>query len=98
MSDEVLTLRETTSSTFSDRQVGIGNIYERELPDKHGVVATRMSAAMAVHDPVTNYSRSELVTVGDVVEIGADKYCVAAIDEGNDRLGSITLRKLSPGP
>lgn len=98
MSDEVSTLRETTSSTLSDRQVGIGNIYERELPDKHGVVATRMSAAMAVHDPATNVSLSELVTVGDVVGIGADKYCVVAIDEGNDQLGSITLRKVSPEP
>lgn len=96
MKDEVLRLRETTNPTVSDRQVGISNIFERDLPDAKGVVGPRMSAVLVIFDPATKQSRRETVAAGNVVSIGADRYCVVSVEEGKSAPGWVSLQKLAP--
>jgi len=96
MEKDVLRLRETTMPTLSERRVGISNIFERDLPDDKGVVASRLSALLTIHDPKTKESRKEKVIVGSMVSIGADRYCVVDIEEGKTEPGSISVRKLAP--
>jgi len=95
MADEILTLRETTNPTLSDHQVGISNIFERDLPDASGVVAPRLSAVLVIFDPATKQSRRETVMADSVVTIGSDRYCVLSLEEGKAQPGSISVRKLA---
>jgi hypothetical protein len=55
---------ETTSPQIAGRGVGVGNIFERELPGLDGVVAERMSASVALYDPVTKAEDKVEVIVG----------------------------------
>jgi hypothetical protein len=96
MQDEVLRFRETTNPTLSDHQVGISNIFERDLPDAKGVVAPRLSAVLVIFDPATKQSRRETVATGTTVAIGADRYCVVGVEEGKSGPGWVSLRKLAP--
>jgi len=96
MGEDVQRLRETTQPTLSDCAVGIGNIFERDLPDEHGVVAPRMSAVLVISDRKTGESRREKVFAGSVVSIGGDRYCVVSVEEGETSPGWVTVRKLRP--
>lgn len=96
MQDEVLRFRETTNPTVSDHQVGISNIFERDLPDAKGVVGPRISAVLVIFDPATRQSRRETVATGSTVAIGADRYCVVSVEEGKNGPGWVSLRKLAP--
>jgi len=96
MGSDVLRLRETTNPTLSEYDVGIGNIYERDLPDENGVVAPRLSAVLVIHNPTTGEIRRETVVVGSTVVIGADRYCVVKLEEGQTSPGWVSVSKLSP--
>jgi hypothetical protein len=96
MADDVQKLRETTNPTLSDHQVGISNIFERDLPDASGTVGPRLSAVLVIFDPATKQSRRETVTADSVVTIGHDRYCVVSLEEGKAQPGSISIRKLAP--
>jgi hypothetical protein len=95
MTDEVHKLRETTNPTLSDHQVGISNIFERDLADATGTVAPRLSAVLVIFDPASKQSRRETVIADSVVTIGRDRYCVVSIEEGTSQPGSISIRKLA---
>jgi hypothetical protein len=95
MANDVMTFRETTNPTLSDHQVGISNIFERELADANGVKAQRLSASLTIFDPATKQSRKEIVAADSVVTIGPDRYCVVSVDEGKNQPGSISIRKLA---
>lgn len=94
MSNDEMTIRETTQQEFSGHLVGVGNIWERELPDDKGVIAPRMSATLAIHDLATEKTRHENVFAGSVISLGADRYYVSNVDDGGGARGSITLRKI----
>jgi hypothetical protein len=94
MTDDVLKFRETTNNTLSNRDVGVGNIFERKLPDDKGVVADRLSAVVVIHDPKTDEIRRETVFAGSVVSIGDSKYCIVSVERGKDAPGSIALRQV----
>jgi hypothetical protein len=94
MTDELLKFRETTSNTLSSKDVGISNIFERELPDDTGNVASRLSAVLVIHDPQTDELRRETVFDGSVVSIGADRYCVVSVERGQAGPGWISLRRV----
>jgi hypothetical protein len=96
MQDEVLRFRETTNPTLSNHQVGISNIFERDLPDAKGVVGPRLSAVLVIFDPATKQSRRETVATGTTVAIGADRYCIVGVEEGKSGPGWVSLRKLAP--
>jgi hypothetical protein len=68
---DAVTYRESSNPTISERQVGISNIWARDLPDKNGTVASRMSAQLTIYDPATKKSVKEIVYAGSVVAIGA---------------------------
>jgi hypothetical protein len=94
MSQDVLRLRETTNPSLSKRQVGISNIFERDLPDASGAVASRLSAVLVIFDPETKESRRETVIESSVVTIGDDRYCVVALEEGKNEPGWVSIRKM----
>jgi hypothetical protein len=96
MDGDVLRFRETTSQTLSDKDVGISNIFERDIPDEKGVVAKRMSAVLVIHDPMTDEIKRETVFAGSVVAIGGDRYRVLSVDAGTDAPGWISLKKVTP--
>jgi hypothetical protein len=96
MANETLTLRETTNPTLSEHQVGISNIFERDLPDASGAIAPRLSAVLVIFDPKTNQTRRETVIANSVVAIGGERYCILGLEEGKSSPGSITVRKLTP--
>jgi hypothetical protein len=88
------TYRETTNPTLSNHQVGISNIFERDLPDKSGTVASRLSAILVIFDPNTKQTRRETVIAESEVTIGGDRYCIVKLEEGKSSPGSVTFRKL----
>lgn len=94
MVDNELTIRETTQPALSGYWVGVGNIWERDLPDEQGIVAPRLSAALAIHDPASGQTRHEKVFAGSILTLGADRYLVVSVEEGDAIPGAITLRRL----
>jgi len=92
--DEI-TIRETTQQEISGHLVGVGNIWERELPDDKGVIAPRMSATLAIHDLTKQQTRHEQVFAGSVITLGEDRYHIVNVDEGGGARGAITLRRSS---
>ena len=95
MENQLLRFRETTNPTLSDREVGISNLFERDLPDASGAIARRVSASLSIYDPATRDEREEIVVAGSEVTIGADRYCVVAIDLPPDEPGWVSFRKLA---
>jgi hypothetical protein len=95
MNSEEMTIRETTQPTISGHLVGVSNIWERDLPDRQGVIASRLSATLTILDIATQQTRVEKVFVGSVLSLGADSYCVVNVDPGKSAPGAITLRKKS---
>jgi hypothetical protein len=94
MTDDELTIRETTQPTISGHLVGVGNIWERELPDDQGVLEPRLSARLSIQNLTSQETRVEQVFAGSVIMLGADRYCVVNVEEGESAPGAITLRKL----
>jgi hypothetical protein len=98
MSSDEITIAATTQPELSGHLVGVGNIFERDLPDDKGVVAPRMSATLAITSRASHQTRHEDVFAGSVIALGADRYAVVAVVEGKKgQRGSITLRRLPPG-
>lgn len=94
MTGEVLKFRETTSNTLSNKDVGVSNIFERDLPDEQGVIAPRLSAVLVIHDPHTDEIRRETVFAGNIVSIGDDRYSVVSVERGQGSPGWISLRQV----
>ncbi len=94
MSGDVLKLRESTSNPLSNKDVGISNIIERELPDDQGTVASRVSCVLVIHDPKTDEIQRETVFAGQTVSIGSDRYCVVSVEPGKGAPGWVSLRAL----
>jgi hypothetical protein len=89
--------KETTNPTISGFDVGISNIFERDLADDAGVKQKRLSASLSIHDPKTDAVRREIVVPGNVVTINTDRYCIVGVDGGTkDQPGSVSLQKLAP--
>jgi hypothetical protein len=86
---------ETTNPSISGYDVGISNIFGRDLADDAGVVEKRLSASLSIHDPEADSLRHEIVVPGNVVNIGSDRYCVTALDYGSGNPGSVSLQKLA---
>jgi hypothetical protein len=86
-------LHETTVAQLSGYSVGLSNIFERDLPDESGFVASRMSAQLSIWDD-TKASREETVIAGAIVTIGADRYCVKSIEPGDTAPGWVSLRQV----
>jgi hypothetical protein len=93
MNHEEITIRETTQPTISGHLVGVSNIWERDLPDGQGVVASRLSATLSILDLASQQTRIEKVFAGSILSLGADRYCVAKVEAGKSAPGTITLRK-----
>lgn len=93
---ETFRLRETTNPTLSDHMVGIGNIFERELPGQDGLVRERMSASLSIFEPASGDEWDLKVAVGDSVTLGEDVYRVLSIEEGSTGPGWLTLELASP--
>jgi hypothetical protein len=88
-------IQESTQPKIGNYLVGVANIWERDLPDDNGVVASRVSASVTVFDPTTNESHREFVVVGSTLLIGNDRYRVVHIDEGHSDLGAITVSRIA---
>jgi hypothetical protein len=93
MDGNEMTIRETTQPMISGHLVGVGNIWERDLPDDRGVIAPRLSATLSIMDLATNQTRHEIVFTGSLLSLGDDTYCVVNVEEGKSELGEIILRK-----
>jgi hypothetical protein len=88
-------INEPTVGTLSDLSVGVSNILERDLPDDKGVVNPRVSAHLSIWDPTNEQDGNEATVIpGHIVPIGADRYCVEAVEMPRTRPGWIILRKL----
>ena len=89
------TIRETTQTELSGHLVGVGNIWERNLPDESGVIAPRLSATLSIQDLASKAERHERVFAGVNISLGADRYEVVSVAEGQSEPGSITLRQVT---
>lgn len=94
MNTSDLTIHETTQPTISGHLVGVGNIWERDLPDDQGIIAARLSANLSIQDLASQRTWSEKVYAGSIVSLGADRYCVIDVEEGDSQPGWIVLRKI----
>jgi hypothetical protein len=90
------TIRETTQATISGYHVGVANIWERPFADANGRLAPRTCATLAVTNLLTKQENPQQdVSVGSVVTLGADRYLIVRVEEGNSGEGFIKLRKLA---
>jgi hypothetical protein len=87
-----IAIRETTQGEVSNVIVGVRNIWERELPDEDGAIATRMSASVSVHDPVSGALHDQHVYAGSIVLLGGVRYRVLRVAPGDHAPGWLTLR------
>jgi len=55
-----------------------------------------MSAVLVIHNPTTGEIRRETVVVGSTVVIGADRYCVVKLEEGQTSPGWVSVSMLPP--
>jgi hypothetical protein len=94
VSDDELTIRETTQPAIGNRLVGVANIWERDLPDDAGAVGSRLSASVTIVDPATGDMQQRMVVVGNTLDLGDGRYRIVNIDEGGGDLGAITLRRI----
>jgi hypothetical protein len=94
MNSNDLTIRETTQAVIAGLDVGVSNIWERELADEKGVIAPRVSATLSIHDPKSSRSEEQKVFAGTVLSLGPERYLVVEVHEGTSSLGALTLRKL----
>ena len=94
MSNDEITIRETTQPAISGHLVGVSNIWERNLPDNRGVIASRLSATVTIRDVASHETRVERVFAGSVLALGTDHYCVVRVEPGKSAPGAITLRKM----
>lgn len=94
MAYDDLTIRETAQPALSGYWVGVGNIWERELPDEQGIIAPRLSASLMIRDPASGQTRHEKVFTGNILTLGADRYLVVSVEEGDAAPGAIVLRRL----
>ncbi len=85
---------ETTNPSFGKMHVGVGNIFERELPGADGKMEKRMSAKVDTFDTETKEEQSHTVIVGTELTLGKEHYRVTAVDYGKDAPGTITLKRL----
>jgi hypothetical protein len=92
MSEDEITISETAQAEISGHLVGVGNIWERELPDETGAIAARLSARLSIFEIATEAHRHQTVFAGNLIILGEDRYQVVGVEEG-DELGSITLRR-----
>ncbi len=90
----VCSIVETTNPTVSGRQVGVADIFERELPGDDGGLGMRLSAALVVHEPDTQTEAHHTVVTGTIVTIGLDGYRVTRIEAGKERPGFIVLERV----
>jgi hypothetical protein len=93
MKEDETTIRETTQAMISGHLVGVSNIWERDLPDRQGVTAPRLSASVTIRDMSSQQSRVDKVFAGSVLTLGADRYCVVDVESGKSSPGAITLHK-----
>lgn len=93
MGDEVMKIRETTQPLLSGYLVGVSNIWERDHADGKGGTAPRVAATLSITDPASRETRREDVVAGSIVALGADRYCVVAVEEGQASPGSVSLSK-----
>ena len=91
VSDNSVEIVETTNVELTDHQVAVGNILERELPDKTGATAMRMSAVLSIMDCGTLEEWSKTVIEGDSLFLGSQVYLVASIEAGDHSRGTLTL-------
>jgi hypothetical protein len=94
MMGEVLKFKETTNNTLSNKHVGVSNIFERDLPDDKGVIGSRMSAVLVIHDPSTDAIERKTVFAGNIVTFGDDRYCIITVEFGKGSPGWISLRQV----
>ena len=98
MNSDTLTITENTVGTVSNHQVGVSNIWARDLADETGVVASRISANVAIRNPASKEERSQKVFQGSVLTLGGDRWLVTRVDEGRASPGSITVRPTTRDP
>jgi hypothetical protein len=92
---ETIRIQENTQAQVGSHLVGVGNVFEREL-DEGGTRVRRMSARLAVFDPVTEAERAEIVRAGSTLVLGSERFRVSAVDPGSGEVGSVTLQKVAP--
>ncbi len=98
MEGDLMTYEETTVQSLSGKSVGISNIMEDDRPGPDGTVPKRPIADLSIWDQSTKAPTiRERVTIGSIVEIGGDRYCIADIKIGDtDTPGSVSMSKLPP--
>jgi len=72
----------------------IHEIWERETPDERGDVRRRMTATVAITNPVTKEEQTLQFFSGSVITLGEDRYTVVNVEEGARR-GLIALRMIA---
>ena len=85
---------ETTNPQIGTHEVGVSNLFDRELPGPDGVVAMRKGAAISVYDRETKKEEHHKVTIGTVIPIGNTSYRVVAIEYGHVGPGWIILERI----
>ena len=95
MAEGEISIRETTQPELSGHLVGVSNIWQRDLPDANGAIAPQASAQVSIFSVDTRERRTEIVRPGSVLVLGADRYQVQGIVEGQSAPGWIVLRKIA---
>ncbi len=81
--------------TLGEYSIGVGNIWERELPGADGVLKKRPSAMLAIwrNGDDAGATRDVIVAPGSEVQLGDETYRVIDVDVPPGKPGSVRLQK-----
>jgi hypothetical protein len=80
---------------LSGSSVGVGDIHDRDVV-RDGKTERQTSVELGIHDDsAAKVERRETVSVGSILTLGPDRYCVVEIRRGTENDGVVSLRKLA---
>jgi hypothetical protein len=90
----VLPITETTQAHQAGVDIGVGSIWDRDLPGPDGSVEARMSARLFLYDESSGREWDVTAIVGTKLQLPDGLWRVTAIDEGtDDRRGYVVLER-----
>lgn len=89
---ETTSIRETTQVELAGHLVGVGNIFEDEEEDAQDGSSAVLRATLSIQDRASGREWHERVAEGETVSLGAARFRVEEIEEGETGPGRLVMR------
>ncbi len=91
---ETTSIRETTQVELAGHLVGVGNIFEDDEEDARAGSRTVLRATLSIQDQASGREWRKRVAEGETVSLGAARFRVEEIEEGETGPGRVVMRRV----